>query len=230
MNIDPTETAKFDSIADRWWDTDGEFKTLHDINPVRLEFVNTRSKLVGASLLDVGCGGGIFAESLCTSGAVVTAIDMADASLEVAKLHLFESGLDIDYRLTLVEDLAEQQPESFDIVTCMEMLEHVPDPESVISACAKLVKSGGDVFFSTINRGPKAFANAIVGAEHLLRIVPKGTHHYEKFIKPSELAGWARPSGLSLVDVRGFNYNPFTNVCNLSDDVSVNYIAHFRKA
>lgn len=230
MNIDPRETTKFDIIADRWWDTAGEFKTLHDINPVRLDFVKNRTQLVGSQLLDVGCGGGIFAESLSKSGANITAIDAAEASLEVAKLHLLESGLEIDYRLILVEELAEQQPETFDAVTCMEMLEHVPDPLSIVASCSQLTKPGGDVFISTINRAPKAFAKAIVGAEHVIGIIPKGTHRYDQFIKPSELTRWARSASLTLKEIKGLDYNPFSRECSLSNDISVNYIAHFRKS
>jgi len=225
-NIDHNEIAKFEALATRWWDPESEFRTLHQINPLRLEFINERAPLEGKKVLDVGCGGGILSESMATRGARVTGIDMGEKPLSVAKLHLKESGLEVDYRQTTAEALAIEEPESFDIITCMEMVEHVPDPASVINACSRLVRPGGELFFSTINRTPKAWLFAIVGAEYLLNILPKGTHTYEKFIRPSELEKWARESGLVSKEITGMHYNPFTDHYWLAPGVEVNYLLH----
>lgn len=225
-NVDQTEIAKFAELASRWWDPEGEFKSLHDINPLRLDYVARRAQLTGKRVLDVGCGGGILAESMAASGAIVTAIDMAEEALATASLHLLESGLAVDYRLTTAEELAEVEPASFDVVTCMELLEHVPDPVSVIRACAELVKPGGHVFFSTINRNPKSYAFAILSAEYVLGLLPKGTHDYRRFIRPSELAAWAREVGLELKDLTGMHYNPLTRRYWLAPGLEVNYLAH----
>ena len=224
-NVHPAETAKFDRLASRWWDPDGESRPLHDLNPVRHGYVADRVALNGARALDVGCGGGILSESLARAGAKVTAIDLAPAVLDVARLHLHESGLEVDYRETSVEALAEAMPAAFDLVTCMEMLEHVPDPGSVIRACAALLKPGGKLFVSTLNRTPLAFGAAIVGAEHVLRLLPRGTHRYEQFLKPSEIAIELRNAGLVLDDVSGIAYNPFTRNARLTASVAVNYLA-----
>ena len=226
QNIDHNEIAKFEALATRWWDPESEFRTLHQINPLRLEFINERAPLEGKKVLDVGCGGGILSESMATRGARVTGIDMGEKPLSVAKLHLKESGLEVDYRQTTAEALAIEEPESFDIITCMEMVEHVPDPASVINACSRLVRPGGELFFSTINRTPKAWLFAIVGAEYLLNILPKGTHTYEKFIRPSELEKWARESGLVSKEITGMHYNPFTDHYWLAPGVEVNYLLH----
>ncbi len=225
-NIDHNEIAKFEALATRWWDPESEFRTLHQINPLRLDFINERAPLEGKKVLDVGCGGGILSESMATRGARVTGIDMGEKPLSVAKLHLKESGLEVDYRQTTAEALAIEEPESFDIITCMEMVEHVPDPASVINACSRLVRPGGELFFSTINRTPKAWLFAIVGAEYLLNILPKGTHTYEKFIRPSELEKWARESGLVSKEITGMHYNPFTDHYWLAPGVEVNYLLH----
>ena len=225
-NIDHNEIAKFEALATRWWDPESEFRTLHQINPLRLDFINERAPLEGKKVLDVGCGGGILSESMATRGARVTGIDMGEKPLSVAKLHLKESGLEVDYRQTTAEALAIEEPESFDIITCMEMVEHVPDPASVINACSRLVRPGGELFFSTINRTPKAWLFAIVGAEYLLNILPKGTHTYEKFIRPSELEKWARESGLVSKEITGMHYNPFTDRYWLAPGVEVNYLLH----
>ncbi len=226
QNVDPDEIAKFAQLAARWWDPHSEFKPLHEINPLRLNYINDRVGLKDKTVLDIGCGGGILAESMAAHGATVTGIDLGEAPLAVAKLHLKESGLKVDYRHVSAEDLAREQPEAFDVVTCMEMLEHVPDPASTIAACAKLVKPGGQVFFSTINRNPKSWLFAIVGAEYVLNLLPKGTHEYLKFIKPSELEGWARHAGLTLRDLIGMHYNPLTRAYRLGRGVDVNYIAY----
>ncbi len=226
-NVDSREIAKFEALAHRWWDPESEFKPLHDINPLRLEFIERRAGgLAGKRVLDVGCGGGILSESLAAKGAEVTGIDMGEAPLAVARLHQHESGLEIDYRQTTAEELAAEKPGRFDVVTCLEMLEHVPEPESVIRACATLVRPGGHVFFSTINRNPKAWLFAIVGAEYVLRLLPKGTHEYEKFIRPSELEAWARHAGLQVREITGMSYNPLTRTYRLGADVDVNYLAH----
>ena len=231
-NIDHEEIEKFAALAARWWDKSSEFKPLHDINPLRLNYIKEQcgGSLKGKRILDIGCGGGILSESLAAEGAIVVGIDLAEAGLEVAKLHLLESGFDIDYQFIPAEELADSEPESFDIITCLEMLEHVPDPSSIIRACAKLVKTKGRVFFSTINRNPKSYFFAIVGAEYVLNLLPKGTHHYEKFIRPSEIDGWARRCGLSVASMIGMTYNPLTKKYKLEDDVSVNFIAHYLKS
>jgi len=228
-NFDTAELSKFSELAHKWWDKNSEFKPLHDINPLRLNYINNLIPLAGKAVLDVGCGGGILSESMAEKGAIVTGIDLGEKALKVAKLHSLESSVKVDYQLLSVEELAEQQPESFDVVTCLEMLEHVPDPASVVASCAKLVKSGGHVFFSTINRNPKSYLFAVIGAEYVLNMLPRGTHDYAKFIKPSELAGWARVKGLSLAHQTGMSYNPLTQVYNLGADTSVNYLMHFVK-
>lgn len=227
INVDPIEIEKFQSIASRWWDTESEFKPLHDINPLRCDYIEQRSNgLKGKNILDIGCGGGILAEALTLRGANVTGIDMAELSLKVAKMHLHESQLEVDYQLITAEAFAENNAGAFDVVTCLEMLEHVPDPESIVAAAAKLLKPGGHLFFSTINRNPKSFALAIIGAEYLLNMVPKGTHEYKKLIKPSELASALRANELSLLDITGITYNPLTKNYKLSRDIDVNYILH----
>ena len=228
-NVDPKEIAKFEALAARWWDPHSEFKPLHDINPLRLNFIDERTQLAGKKVIDVGCGGGILAESMAQRGAAVTGIDMGEAPLSVAKLHSLESGVEVDYQQINAETLAEQKAEQFDVVTCMEMLEHVPEPGSVIEACAQLVKPGGHVFLSTLNRNPKSFLFAIVGAEYLLRLLPRGTHEYQKFIKPSELSGWARQASLNVSEITGMSYNPFTRTYSLGFDVDVNYLVHCQK-
>lgn len=228
-NVDSQEIAKFEAVAQRWWDRNGEFKPLHDLNPVRLNYINERTPLAGKKALDVGCGGGILSEGLAFRGADVTGIDMGQAPLEVARAHAATQNLTIDYRQIPVEQLAEEMPGTFDVVTCMEMLEHVPDPASVVNACATLVKPGGHVFFSTLNRNPKSYLLAIVGAEYVLNMVPRGTHDYMKFIKPSELASWARAAGLQVKDVSGLTVNPLTNRYRISKDADVNYFVHTQK-
>lgn len=228
-NVDPVEIQKFEELATRWWDLGGEFKALHEINPIRLNFINTGSPLTGKRALDIGCGGGILSESMARSGAQVTGIDMGKAPLSVAGLHASEAELEIEYQQITAEAFAEQQAGNFDLVTCMEMLEHVPEPESIVQACAALVKPGGDVYFSTINRNPKAYALAIVGAEYLMKMLPRGTHDYSKFIKPSELDCWARAAGLELVAIAGVSYQPFTGMFRISRDVDVNYMVHYRR-
>ncbi|WP_300270851.1 bifunctional 2-polyprenyl-6-hydroxyphenol methylase/3-demethylubiquinol 3-O-methyltransferase UbiG [Halomonas sp.] len=229
-NVDPGEIAKFEALAGRWWDREGEFKPLHDINPLRLDFIDARAGLAERRVLDVGCGGGILAEGMAHRGAEVTGIDLGEAPLGVARLHAQESGLAIDYRRVSVETLAEQAPGSFDVVTCLEMLEHVPDPASVVRACARLVKPGGQVFFSTLNRNPKALALGVVAAEYLLRLVPRGTHDYKRFIRPAELAGWCRQADLAVREQSGLVYNPLTRRYRLHPtDVSVNYLMHCRR-
>lgn len=229
-NVDTAEVAKFEALASRWWDKNSEFKPLHDINPLRSNYIDERSAVAGKKIIDVGCGGGILAESLAQRGAIVTGIDMGEAPLQVAKLHSLESEVSIDYRRITAEEIAEEQPGQYDIVTCMEMLEHVPDPSSVIRACTKLCKPGGHVYFSTINRNPKAYMFAVVGAEYLLKMLPKGTHEYSKFIRPSELSNWARRAGLQLHNMTGLTYNPLSKHYKLNDDdVSVNYMLHTTK-
>lgn len=224
-NVDHAEIAKFEALASRWWDKESEFKPLHDINPLRTNYVDRFASLAGKKVLDVGCGGGILSESMAQRGAEVMGIDMGEAPLSVAKLHSLESGLNIDYRQVPVEQLAEEMPGQFDVVTCLEMLEHVPDPSSIIRACYKLVKPGGKLFFSTINRNPKAYLFAIIGAEYVLQLLPKGTHEYDKFIKPSELTRWCRDTGLEVMDMTGLTYNPLTKVYKLKpQDVDVNYM------
>lgn len=230
INVDPAEIAKFEALASRWWDPQSEFKPLHDINPLRLDYIDQRAWLRDKTVLDVGCGGGILAESMAVRGATVTGIDLGEAPLSVAKLHLLETNQQVDYRQISVEELAEAQPESFDVVTCMEMLEHVPDPSSVIQACAKLVKPGGHVFFSTLNRNPKSFLFAIVGAEYILNMLPKGTHEYARFIKPSELDGWARQAGLETNNLSGMQYNPLMRTYSLGGNLDVNYLMSTTKS
>ncbi|MBV1921888.1 MAG: bifunctional 2-polyprenyl-6-hydroxyphenol methylase/3-demethylubiquinol 3-O-methyltransferase UbiG [Pseudomonadales bacterium] len=229
-NVDPAELAKFESVADKWWDKNGEFKPLHEINPLRLDYINERSTLTEKCILDVGCGGGILSEGLALRGADVTGIDLAEANLVTARQHAEENKLDISYQNVAVESLAAEHPGSFDIVTCLEMLEHVPDPASVVQACATLVKPGGHIFFSTINRNPKSYLFAIVGAEYLLNLVPRGTHEYMRFIKPSELGLWARQANLRVNDVSGMSYNPLTNIATIGDDSGVNYFMHAQAA
>ncbi len=226
QNVDANEINKFEAVASRWWDLNGEFKPLHDINPLRLEYINSITNLKGKNIVDIGCGGGILSESMSACGANVTGIDMGKAPLAIAKLHLHESGLHVNYVKATAEEFAQKHPKQFDVVTCMELLEHVPDPRSTIKACAELVKPDGYVFFSTINRNSKAYAFAVIGAEYLLGLLPKGTHDYAKFIKPSELDEWGRCAALSLKGLRGINYNPLTQNFSLCADVSVNYIAH----
>jgi 2-polyprenyl-6-hydroxyphenyl methylase/3-demethylubiquinone-9 3-methyltransferase len=224
-NVDPAELAKFSALAHRWWDPTSEFRPLHEINPLRLAHIEKLAgSLKGKRILDVGCGGGILAEAMAAKGAIVTGIDLADKPLKVAMLHRMETGSTVDYRLVSAEDLAIESPESFDVVTCMEMLEHVPDPPSTIRACAQLVKRGGQVFFSTINRNPKSFLFAIVGAEYVLNLLPKGTHEYERFIRPSELTRACRDAGLTVNDLTGMTYNPLTKIYSLGRDVDVNYL------
>jgi 2-polyprenyl-6-hydroxyphenyl methylase/3-demethylubiquinone-9 3-methyltransferase len=229
-NVDRQEIAKFEALASRWWDMDGDFRPLHEINPLRANFIDGLSPVADRDLVDVGCGGGILAEAMARRGARVTGIDMGEAPLSVARLHQLESGLDIDYRQATAEELAEEQPESYDVVCCLEMLEHVPDPGAVVAACAALARPGASLYFSTINRNPKAFLFAIVGAEHILRLLPAGTHEYDKFIKPSELAGWVRDAGLVLREMTGLTYNPLTKRYRLDEkDVSVNYLLRAEK-
>lgn len=223
-NVDQAELQKFATLAHRWWDPNSEFKPLHEINPLRLDYIDRHAGLQGKRVLDVGCGGGILSESMSARGADVTGIDLGEKALKVAQLHQLESGARVNYRLVAVETMATEQPASYDVVTCMEMLEHVPDPAAVIEACAKLVKPGGSVFFSTINRNPKAYLFAVLGAEYILNMLPRGTHAYEKFIKPSELSHWARVAGLTTNDIKGMSYNPLTKQYRLGNDVSVNYL------
>ena len=231
INTDPQELAKFSDLAHRWWDPDGEFRPLHQINPLRLGWIDSLAVLAGKQVLDVGCGGGILAEAMAGRGARVLGIDMARKSLEVARLHALESGCaGVDYREVAAETLAEESPAAWDVVTCLEMLEHVPDPASTVAACARLVKPQGWVFFSTINRNPKAFLFAIVGAEYVLNLLPRGTHEYAKLVRPSELARWCRDGGLQVVGTRGMQYNPLTRRYWLSEDASVNYLVACRRA
>ena len=230
INADPQELAKFSDLAHRWWDTQSEFRPLHQINPLRLDWIDAHAALANKRVLDIGCGGGILSDSMARRGAAVLGIDLAAKPLKVAQLHALEAGTEgVEYREIAAEALAVEQPASFDVVTCMEMLEHVPDPSSIVAACATLVKPGGWVFFSTINRNAKAFVFAIVGAEHVLQLLPKGTHEYAKFIRPSELAQWCRAAGLDLTDTRGMEYNPLTQRYWLSADTSVNYLLACRR-
>lgn len=226
MNADPQELAKFSELAHRWWDPTSEFKPLHEINPLRLGWINGLAMLQGKSVLDVGCGGGILTESMAALGAHVKGVDLSVKALNVAQLHLLESRLDVNYEEISAEDLAQREPGKYDALTCMEMLEHVPDPGSIVSACAKLVKPGGHVFFSTINRNPKAYLLAVIGAEYVLRLLPRGTHEYAKFLKPSELARHCRANGLTLTSVIGMSYNPLRKTYSLNNDTSVNYLMH----
>ncbi|MDP2107694.1 MAG: bifunctional 2-polyprenyl-6-hydroxyphenol methylase/3-demethylubiquinol 3-O-methyltransferase UbiG [Rhodocyclaceae bacterium] len=223
-NVDPQEVAKFSELAHRWWDPNSEFKPLHDINPLRLAWIDRCVGLAGKRVLDVGCGGGLLTEGMAGCGASVTGIDLSEKALGVARLHLLESGRTVDYRLVSAEALAAEAPASFDAVTCLEMLEHVPDPASTIAACAALVKPGGQVFFSTINRNPKAYLFAVIGAEYILNLLPKGTHDYAKFLRPAELARFSRQAGLDVTEVIGMSYNPLTQTYKLGNDTSVNYL------
>ena len=223
-NVDPAELAKFQELASRWWDANSEFKPLHQINPLRLNWIADRVKLPGARVLDVGCGGGILAESMSHAGARVLGIDLAEAPLSVARLHAMETGASLEYRQISTEDCAQEMPQAFDCVTCLEMLEHVPDPASTVASCAALSKPGGRVFFSTISRNPKSWLFAIVGAEYVLRLLPRGTHDWQKFIKPSELSGYCRQAGLRVDEIIGLTYNPLTKHYKLENDVAVNYM------
>ncbi len=230
LNLDPSEIAKFEELASRWWDRDSEFKPLHDINPLRVDFIDRLGQLAGKKVLDVGCGGGILSEAMAQRGADVSGIDMGEAPLKVAKLHGLESGVKINYRQITVEALAEEMPESFDLVTCMEMMEHVPDPSSVVNACARLLKPGGRLFLSTLNRNPKSYLFAILGAERILKLVPNGTHDFNKFIRPSELGSWVRAAELEPLEMTGLVYNPLTKVYRLDpEDVDVNYMLACQK-
>lgn len=228
-NVDPAEIAKFEALASRWWDKTSEFKPLHDINPLRVNYIDERASLAGKKVLDVGCGGGILSEAMAHRGAEVHGIDMGEAPLAVAQLHSLESGVSVNYRQITAEELAEQEPGTYDIVTCLEMLEHVPSPQSVIDACQKLLKPGGHLFLSTINRNPKSYLFAIIGAEHVLKMLPKGTHEYKKFIKPSELGTYVRNANLEMLDLTGMTYNPLIKEYKLSRDVDVNYLMHTKK-
>lgn len=228
-NVDPAEIAKFEKLASRWWDRNSEFKPLHDINPLRVGFIDSKLQLAGKTVLDIGCGGGILSEAMAQRGAHVTGIDMGEAPLAVARLHLFESRLDIRYEHACAEDWAAAHADSYDVVTCLEMLEHVPDPAAIIRCCFMLLKPGGHLFVSTINRNPKAWLFAVVGAEYLLRLLPRGTHDYAKFIRPSELAAWGRQTGFDQGELTGMTYNPFTRSYSLGRDVDVNYLMHLCK-
>lgn len=230
LNADEIELQKFAALAHKWWDKNSEFKPLHEINPLRLSYIDNTVSLQGKRVLDVGCGGGILSESMCFKGADVTGIDLGEKALSVAKLHQLESGAKVNYRYIAVEQLASEEPATYDVVTCMEMLEHVPDPAAVVAACARLVKPGGTVFFSTINRNPKAYLYAVIGAEYVLNLLPKGTHDYAKFIKPSELSAWVRDAGLDVAGLKGMSYNPLSKIYSLGDDVSVNYLMHAQMA
>jgi len=229
-NVDQSEIDKFSALAHRWWDPTSEFKPLHAINPLRLGWIESITSLAGKKVLDVGCGGGILAESLSKAGGIVTGIDLSNKALKVAELHQLESNTSVQYRSISAEDLAKQEPETYDVVTCMEMLEHVPDPSSVVQACANLCKPGGSIFFSTLNRNPKSYLFAIIGAEYILKLLPKGTHEYDKFIKPSELAGFTRQAGLKLLEIKGMTYNPLTQIYRLGSDTDVNYMIATRKS
>ncbi|MCE7506354.1 bifunctional 2-polyprenyl-6-hydroxyphenol methylase/3-demethylubiquinol 3-O-methyltransferase UbiG [Polynucleobacter sp. IMCC30063] len=230
MNVNQSEIAKFSALAHRWWDQNSDFKPLHAINPLRLGWIKSFVELNDQRALDVGCGGGILAEALAQSGAQTTGIDLSEKALKVAELHALESGAQVNYQAISAEALALTEPESFDVVTCMEMLEHVPSPASVVHACATLAKPGATLFFSTLNRNPKSYLFAIIGAEYLLRLLPKGTHDYRKFITPSELGRFVRDAGLEIIDIKGLSYNPLTQIYSLSDDTSVNYLIATRKA
>lgn len=229
QNKDQSEIDKFSELASRWWDTTSEFKPLHAINPLRLNWIKQHIDLNGKSVVDIGCGGGILAESLAQSGATTTGIDLSEKALKVADLHGLESGIQVKYELISAEELAQKAPKSFDVVTCMEMLEHVPDPLSVIKACSELVKPGGLLFFSTLNRNPKSYLLAVLGAEYVLNLLPKGTHDYKKFIKPSELASFLRQAGLEMIDIAGMSFNPLTDTYSIGKDTDVNYLVSARK-
>jgi 2-polyprenyl-6-hydroxyphenyl methylase/3-demethylubiquinone-9 3-methyltransferase len=229
QNVDTAEVAKFDALASRWWDPGGEFRPLHEINPLRLDWIRQHVDLNGCRVLDIGCGGGILTESMANAGAIVSGIDMAEGPLAVARLHLVESGMEVDYQQSTAEEMAVENEGQYDVVTCLEMLEHVPSPWQVIASVAKLVKPGGHVFFSTINRNPKSFVFAIVGAEYVLKLLPAGTHEYQKFIRPSELESWARAASLTLHSSIGMHYNPLTKEYSLGSNVDVNYLMYFRR-
>jgi 2-polyprenyl-6-hydroxyphenyl methylase/3-demethylubiquinone-9 3-methyltransferase len=229
MNVDQSEIAKFSALAHRWWDPNSEFKPLHAINPLRLSWIKSYVNLDGKKVVDIGCGGGILAESIAQSGADTTGIDLSEKALKVAQLHALEVGANLTYRAISAEDLAKEQAGQYDVVTCMEMLEHVPNPASVVQACADLCKPGGIIFFSTLNRNPKSYLFAIIGAEYILRLLPKGTHEYAKFIKPSELVAYTRAAGLEMLGIKGLGYNPITQVYSLNEDVDVNYMIAVRK-
>lgn len=229
LNVDSAEIAKFEKLASRWWDRNSEFKPLHDINPLRMGFIDSKVSLAGKKVVDVGCGGGILSEAMAQRGAIVTGIDMGEAPLAVARLHLLESNLEIHYEQSTAEAFAQNNNEQFDVVTCLEMLEHVPDPAGVIAACSALLKPGGHLFVSTINRNPKAWLFAVVGAEYILGLLPRGTHEYSKFIRPSELTGFTRQAGLQTGELKGMSYNPLTKHYSLNSDVAVNYLLHLQK-
>ena len=229
VNADPHELAKFGELAHRWWDPNSEFKPLHEINPLRLDWIESALPLAGKKVLDIGCGGGLLSEGMAARGAEVTGIDLSEKPLGVARLHLYESGLKVDYRLISAEDMAAAHPGEFDAVTCLEMLEHVPDPASIVAACARLVKPGGHVFFSTLNRNPKSYLFAVIGAEYVLKLLPRGTHDYAKFIKPAELSRQCRTAGLAVEEIRGMSYNPFSKIYSLGQDSSVNYLVRTRR-
>ncbi|WP_111656326.1 bifunctional 2-polyprenyl-6-hydroxyphenol methylase/3-demethylubiquinol 3-O-methyltransferase UbiG [Isoalcanivorax indicus] len=228
-NVDAGEIAKFEALAERWWDPNSEFRPLHDINPLRLNYIDERVGLPGQRAIDIGCGGGLVSEGMALRGATVTGIDLGEAPLAVARLHAQKSGVEVEYLAVSAEEIADERAGQYDVVTCLEMLEHVPDPASVVAACAKLAKPGGKLFFSTINRNPKSFLFAIVGAEYVLRLLPRGTHEYAKLIRPSELATWCRAAGLEVKDTTGMVYNPLTQVYKLNRDVSVNYLMYATK-
>jgi len=230
LNLDQNELASFDAVSSSWWDTGGPFRPLHELNPTRLEFIRQNCSILDSAALDVGCGGGILAESLAADGARVTAIDVAPRVLDVARLHLVESGLEVDYQEATVEQFADDRPGHYDLVTCMEMLEHVPDPKSVVQAISELLKPGGHAFFSTLNRTPRAYLMAIVGAEHIARLLPRGTHRYDRFIRPSELSAWARTAGLNVHDIKGIHYDPLARFSRLGGSTKVNYIVHTSKS
>jgi 2-polyprenyl-6-hydroxyphenyl methylase/3-demethylubiquinone-9 3-methyltransferase len=230
INVDPAEIAKFEALASRWWDPDSDFKPLHDLNPIRMNYIDSHVNVAGLKVADIGCGGGILSETLAKRGGIVTGIDMTDAPLKVAQLHALDEGVNnLDYQQKTAEQLAEEQPGQYDVITCMEMLEHVPDPTSVMKAINTLLKPGGKAFFSTINRSPKSWLFAIVGAEYVMNLLPKGTHDYQKFIRPSELANSAREAELNVIDFRGMSYNPITKAFRLTEDVSVNYLMSTEK-
>ncbi len=229
QNVDAAEVAKFDALAARWWDPDGEFRPLHEINPLRLDWIRKYADLDGSKVLDIGCGGGILTEAMAAAGATATGLDMAEKSLAVARLHQIESGLDVNYQQGTAEELAGKEAGQYDVVTCLEMLEHVPEPSQVIASACRLVRPGGNVFFSTINRTPKSFIFAIVGAEYVLKLLPAGTHEYQKFIRPSELESWARDAGLQHRSSIGMHYNPLTKEYTLAPGLDVNYLMHFHR-
>jgi 2-polyprenyl-6-hydroxyphenyl methylase/3-demethylubiquinone-9 3-methyltransferase len=228
-NIDPEEINKFSELATHWWDTQGEMKSLHDINPLRLNYIDQHAPLKGKKIIDIGCGGGILSETMDKAGGQVTGLDMSKQAIQVAKLHQHESGTHVDYFVSTAEDFAIKHPGEFDVITCLEMLEHVPDPSSIVKSCAELVKPGGSVFFSTLNRNIKSYLFAIIGAEYVLNIIPKNTHDYAKFIRPSELSAWARKYGLTINNMKGLTYNPLNKTYRLCEDISVNYLVHMIK-